>query len=209
MSERFLGKVYQVTGNDAVEALYDDWADTYDSELASVGYATPTRVASALAACLIERDAPILDFGCGTGLSGEALRDVGFTVLDGTDLSAEMLRVAKAKNVYRTLQQTDPDAPPPFDVGEYRAIVAAGVISIGAAPGAVYDELLSHLAPGGLFAFSLNDQSMTLPDYIDRVRASFEDGRAKLLSKAHGPHLTHNDQNSGSTVFVIERLSDP
>lgn len=206
MAGRFLDKVYQVIGNDAVETLYDKWAETYDSELAGVGYATPGRVAAALADFLTRRDAPILDFGCGTGLSGEALRDIGFTVLDGTDLSAEMLRIAEGKRVYRRLWQTDPDAPLPFGAGDYHAIAAAGVISIGAAPGEVFDDLLERLAPRGLFAFSMNDQSMGLPDYIGRVRASLDDGRAKLLHEEYGPHLTHNDQNSGSTVFVLERL---
>lgn len=206
MGERFLDQVYQVIGNDAVETLYDKWAETYDKELASVGYATPGRVAAALAQFLTERDALILDFGCGTGLSGEALRDVGFTSFDGTDLSAEMLKVAERKRVYRKLWQTEADAPLSFKEGEYKGIAGAGVISIGAAPGTVFDELLERLAPGGFFAFSMNDQSMTLPDYIGRVRASVSDGRAKLLHEAHGPHLTHNDQNSGSTVFVLERL---
>lgn len=206
MGERFLDKVYQVIGNDAVETLYDNWAETYDNELASVGYATPGRVATALGEFLSALDAPILDFGCGTGLSGEALRHSGFTVMDGTDLSAEMLRIAEGKGIYRRLWQTDPDAPLPFEPGDYQGIAAAGVISIGAAPGEVFDDLLGRLAPGGLFAFSMNDQSMTLPDYIGRVRASLDNGRAKLLHEEHGPHLTHNDQNSGSTVFVLERL---
>ncbi|MEL7547623.1 MAG: methyltransferase domain-containing protein [Pseudomonadota bacterium] len=206
MTERFLDKVYHVSGQEAVVALYDEWAEVYDEELTSIGYVTPTRLAAALADTLADRAVPILDFGCGTGLSGTALHEAGFGKVDGTDLSAEMLRIAATKKVYRRIWQTDPDTPIPVHPGDYAAITAVGVISIGAAPGSAFDALLDCLAPGGLFAFSMNDQSMTLPDYIGRVRASLEDGRAKLLSEAHGPHLTANDQNSGSTVFVLERL---
>ena len=45
----------------------------------------------ALAQTMNVHDALILDFGCGTGLSGLALRAAGVQVIDGCDLSEGML----------------------------------------------------------------------------------------------------------------------
>ena len=49
----------------------------------------------------------VLDFGCGTGLFGQALRLNGFANIDGVDLSADMLAQAKGKNIYASLAQIE------------------------------------------------------------------------------------------------------
>ena len=50
----------------------------------------------------------ILDYGCGTGLSGYALQAVGFENIDGLDISQEMVRLAEKKLIYRSLKVFDP-----------------------------------------------------------------------------------------------------
>jgi predicted TPR repeat methyltransferase len=54
----------------------------------------PHRIAAALKPYVQPSDR-ILDFGCGTGLSGLALQNAGFTNIDGLDISAPMLEKAK------------------------------------------------------------------------------------------------------------------
>ena len=70
--------------------IYADWAESYNDALAKYGYGTPSGIAAALAKS-VSLKSRILDFGCGTGLSGLALRKVGFTKLDGLDISPSML----------------------------------------------------------------------------------------------------------------------
>ena len=48
----------------------------------------------------------ILDYGCGTGLSGLALQLVGFKNIDGLDVSKEMVSLAEKKSIYRNLNAT-------------------------------------------------------------------------------------------------------
>ena len=55
--------------------------------MAASRYATPVRIAAALRQMASPGD-PILDYGCGTGLSGAALREAGFALVDGTDNAA-------------------------------------------------------------------------------------------------------------------------
>jgi hypothetical protein len=80
-------KLWTERSPDETRALYTDWAATYDADVTGAGYATPKRLAEALAAHVPDPTAPLLDFGCGTGLSGRALHAAGFTTLDGTDIT--------------------------------------------------------------------------------------------------------------------------
>ena len=57
--------------------IYAKWAASYDADLIEAGYESPKRIAEALIKFATLK-ASILDFGCGTGLSGKALCDVGF-----------------------------------------------------------------------------------------------------------------------------------
>lgn len=207
MSDTFLGKVFGVEGNDAMRDLYDEWAQTYDKDVLETGYATPMRVAEALKAHLRDISLPVLDFGCGTGLSGEALNTAGFTHIDGTDLSAEMLKLAQSKGVYEKLWVTEPGEAQPVKQGQYAAVTAIGVISKGAAPLSVFDDVFALLAPGNLFAFSFNDQSLEEGAYEAKVDAYVSAGRARILAAEYGPHLTKLGVNSGSKVFVLECIS--
>ena len=96
---KFLDKAYKARDAASTRALYDDWAASYEAEVAENGYATPARCAEALKGQTADMSAPILDFGCGTGLSGLALKLAGFETIDGVDLSAEMLEGARSKSV--------------------------------------------------------------------------------------------------------------
>jgi predicted TPR repeat methyltransferase len=205
MVSGFFDRVYRTTEQDAVESLYDDWAETYDADLIENGYLTPGRCAAALAAHLPERDAPILDFACGTGLSGAAIAAQGFTVIDGVDLSEAMLNVARKRGAYRNLFKADPDQPPSFAPGDYAAIAAVGAISPGAAPAAFFDALLSCLAPGGLFVLSYNDHALADPDYISRLGRARDDGIVRERFREHGDHIVK--LGSKSTVYVLEKLN--
>ena len=77
MTKTFFQSAYGLDTQTQIDQLYDDWADSYDAEVGSYGYASPMRTAQALAQFL-PSTGRILDFGCGTGLSGAALKQAGF-----------------------------------------------------------------------------------------------------------------------------------
>ncbi|MBY4892344.1 class I SAM-dependent methyltransferase [Rhodobacteraceae bacterium N5(2021)] len=183
------------------QALYADWARAYDADMARMSYATPDRIARALAATDLPKDAAVLDFGCGTGLSGAALRAAGFTRIDGTDISPEMLQVARAKGLYDTVIPGTPGAVPGAP-GDYAAIVATGVISLGAAPPSMLHVLLKALRPGGRLAFSYNDPTLADSTYIAALDQAL-DTLATREHRQHGPHL--NEKVTGSDVIILRR----
>ncbi|MDG1066772.1 MAG: class I SAM-dependent methyltransferase [Sulfitobacter sp.] len=199
MIGKFLDKVYAARDLKGTKALYDEWSASYDAEVGEFGYVTPARCAAALAAYAPDKSVPVLDFGCGTGLAGEALRDAGFEAIDGVDLSAKMLAQAKAKDIYRKLTQITADTPLGKD---YRLISAVGVIGSGAAPISALDMLLRALPVGGKLVFSFNDHALADPVNTGRLNEWLDCGAARLLFKEHGAHLP--GKNMKSTVYVIE-----
>lgn len=203
MTDGFLSKAYGARDAASTRKLYDDWAASYEAEVAQNGYATPGRCARALADHLDDLAAPVLDFGCGTGLSGLALRLAGFSTIDGLDLSADMLEVAAEKDIYRHLQQVDAGDTLAHAPGDYAAIAAIGVIGAGAAPISVFDTLMDGLATGGRLVFSFNDHALADAENEDKMQGYLDRGAARLLFKDYGDHLPGIGLKSN--VYVIEK----
>jgi len=203
MGETFLDKAYQARTAEEIRTLYDAWAASYEEELAENGYATPQRCAEALARFSQDLAAPVLDFGCGTGLSGLALARAGFRTIDGADISADMLKGAEEKRVYRELREIEPGTSPVPRRGDYAAIAAIGVIAAGAAPTRTFDVLMKGLGRGGLLVLSFNDHALEDPANEARVSEWIDCGSARLLFKDYGDHLPGIDLKS--KVYVIEK----
>lgn len=184
-------------------AIYQDWAASYDADVTNAGYATPDRCAAALAEHL-PKTARLLDFGCGTGLSGQAMTRAGFTQIDGVEITAEMLDLAHTTGVYKKLWQGQPGTLSGVTPGDYAAIVAVGVVSLGAAPPETLSLLLDHLNPGGLMVISFNDPTLADGSYDAALDQEIAAGRAEILSRAHGDHLPGKDMMSD--VIVLKRL---
>lgn len=202
--KKFLDDVYNLKTAEDTRQLYDDWSTSYDAEVAAEGYATPRRIALALQQFTADQNAPVLDFGCGTGMSGAALKSTGFSTIDGCDLSQEMLLCAAEKQVYRRLWQVDAGTDQTAGSHEYAAIVACGVISKGAAPPETMNGLIARLAPGGLLVFSFNDHTFEDPRFEAVVNGYLKNKTCQQLFRQNGEHLPGIGLQS--TVFVLERL---
>lgn len=199
----YLDNIYSVDGGEEMRRYYDDWAKSYDSDLVDNDYRTPARCAEALARHLSDKSAPLLDFACGTGMSGVALREAGFRSIDGIDISQGMLDVAREKNAYRDLWVCDPDMPFDQRAHGYAAITAVGAIGAGAAPVDAIDGALAALEPGALFVVSLNDHTLEDATFEGKLHSAEKAGTITILEGAHGPHLPAI--GLGAKVYVARR----
>lgn len=196
----YLKTIYDKASEDDRRAHYDAWAESYDADLVGNEYVTPERCARALRAAGLPGDAQVLDMGCGTGLSGRALHDEGFTEITGADVSDGMLAEAARLGIYRTLINTrNQDLPRET----YDAVFAAGVVGAGAAGPELFDDCLTRLEPGGLFCFSFNDRTLEMPEYTGALDAALGDGRAQVVSREMGDHIRR--LGSRSMVYVLRR----
>ena len=203
MTTTYLDKIYSADSAD-LRPFYAQWAQSYDQEVGENGYVTPLRIAEALARHVKDLSIPILDYGCGTGVSGQAFQEVGFLTIDGVDISAEMLEVAAQKKIYRHLEVFAPETGPNLKLGAYQIIAAVGVIGAGAAPLAVLDKMMALLAPKGLLVFSFNDHTLEDPAYDGLVEDYVNQGQAVLHLKEYGDHLPK--QKINSNIYILEKL---
>ncbi|MCC5985932.1 MAG: class I SAM-dependent methyltransferase [Rhodobacteraceae bacterium] len=152
-----LKRAYALRSPEECLQLYADWAGSYDAEFAAAqGYVLPVRVAEAFMAAGSPAGA-VLDVGAGTGLVAQALKGCGFAgAIDGLDISAEMLAVARGKGVYRALQVADVTKPLPARCGPYAGIVSAGTFTHGHVGPEGLPPLMDVAAPGAVMVLSVN-----------------------------------------------------
>ena len=139
-----------------VETLFDQEARRFDAMLGALGYRGPEAILQALTPHLgrLPADAAILDLGCGTGLIGTAVRVLG-AVLDGIDLSENMLKEAARRGLYRALRRADLAADDWAAPGQrYDLIVAGDVFNYLGDLSSVLARAHATLAPGGLLVFT-------------------------------------------------------
>ena len=115
-------------------------------------------------------DAHVLDAACGSGLTGAALRDLGYAHIDGIDISPALLDLAERTGAYERLQRVDMQAfPLPFDDDSYDAVNFIGALTYFDT-NEVLRELCRIVRPGGVVAFSQRDDIMRERAYDGQLR---------------------------------------
>ena len=103
-----LEMVYAAKTPEEIAAAYAVWAATYDAETMAVGYLLPFLITSWVARHVPAGEGPLLDAGCGTGLSGPNVKALGYDDIAGLDISEDMLRIAASRHAYTCLLYTSP-----------------------------------------------------------------------------------------------------
>lgn len=141
-----------------VRGLFDDYADRFETALVDdLGYRAPW-----LIAYLIEevrpgaRFARGVDLGCGTGLMAEALKD-RIEHFSGCDLSPEMVARAEAGKRYQALAVAEATAFLSERTETLDLVTAADVLVYIGALDSLFQHVAACLAPGGLFAFTVEE----------------------------------------------------
>ena len=139
-----------------LQSKYDAWAKLYETDIGQSWQVMPMNAALKLKQLLPEEDIAILDAGAGSGMVGEALAKQGYQNITAIDLSTEMLEIARAKQVYKQLQQANLENPiTAFAPQSFDAILAIGVFTYGhASPTGLY-HLLPLLKQGGIFILTV------------------------------------------------------
>lgn len=154
-----LDSVYGAASPEDIAAKYSDWAETYDSEMAGLGYRHPTVCLALLCRHLPAGAAPILDAGAGTGLIGEWLKIVGYPSAEALDISEGMLAVARRKGVYDKLHCGAMGGTLDLTSDHFAGAVCAGVFTVGHVGPEGLDELARVVRPGGVLVLTVKDRT--------------------------------------------------
>ncbi|MBF0461828.1 MAG: tetratricopeptide repeat protein [Magnetococcales bacterium] len=134
-----------------LDKIYAERADHWDQDAHYHGAAL---VAAALRGENGQTGLDILDAGCGTGMVGVLLRDLAKR-LDGIDLSADMLKKARAKGVYDQVEQGDLESFMVNHPQQYDAIACAATLIHFGHLSSVFLAAARALRANGRFVFTL------------------------------------------------------
>lgn len=171
-----------------VETLFDQHAEAFEDILVEqLGYAVPMLVRQRLQTLKLGPFKRMLDLGCGTGLTGAALRDM-VDDITGMDISENMVEIAHEKEIYETLYVAEvEDFLEDNDDDAFDLITATDVLPYLGALEPLFFGAAENMLPGGIFVFS----SETLPDEVLA-------GRTYIV----GPH----QRFAHAEIYVKERL---
>ena len=197
----------RISSNEAIEAalhldgdpqnvkqFYADWARTYDQDTSDSQYSGPTVAARLLSQHLQDTGASLLDAGCGTGQVGIALQALGYTHIDGFDLSPEMAELASSTGAYaRVAGNIDMmRALEDYPNGEYDAVLSIGVFTLGHVPPRALTVLLQLLGNEGLLVISTRSQYFEQTDFQQCVDTLLQAGQISLLQVIRDAPYNHD-----------------
>lgn len=179
---------------------YEDWAEAYDRDVSNEAYAGPRAIAEFYDRIRAEYDsntsrgeAKVLDAGCGTGLVGVILKEMGYSAIDGFDLSDRMVDIAKETNCYQELlggidMNEKIEA---YKDNQYDGSLACGVFTLGHVPPESINEMIRFTRPGGLIVVSTRKSYYNSTNFQEVVDQLDADGTVKLLEHwKDGPYIT-------------------
>lgn len=200
------------TGDNEAEkcrALYDEWAKTYDQDLTdpSQDYVGPVNAAKSILEVSSNSidGAVILDAGCGTGLSGVAVRNVcGPTaIIDGIDISTGMLEVAAKTGVYRKLEPANLAESINLPDNTYDFVVCVGTLTGGhVGPVPALREFVRVLKGGGLVVATIKEQVWSSGGYEAEVQRLEQEGLVKVGSANSVPYRQGQGVNAKMLVMA-------
>jgi predicted TPR repeat methyltransferase len=167
VSEETLGldEAYSVKSPDDNRRLYAKWAATYEVSFVD---AKQYRYPKAIAEVFNDVVGPVkrvLDIGTGTGLTGMYLSRLRpELVIDGMDISPEMLAQARSKlredgaAVYRALYERDLTRTVPNENSPYEALFSSGTFTHGHLGPECIANLLPLLEGNGWLVIGVNNE---------------------------------------------------
>ena len=202
---------YNLSTPDDNRKYYEGFAPFYDSVFVKdLGYTYPSVVANFLVE-KVKIDGPICDIGCGTGLvASEIKKKAPNAVIDGVDISKEMIQISREKNIYRNLLELNLEDPLDHLLKNYSAVVSAGTFTHGHLGPDALNGLISHFKSGTKFVIGINFDHYHSKGFEKKLKAlinsntieSFELNEVKVYNKENEDL---NIKNSKACVCLFSK----
>lgn len=209
-----LKAAYAVKNPDDNRELYAKWAATYEDFLDTNRYIYARQVAEVFVERSPDHAGAVLDAGCGTGRIGLELARLGVGLIDGIDISPEMMAKARQNMgpdgapAYRRLIEADLTGPIDLASDSYSGVVSSGAFTHGHLGPDALSELLRVARPGSVCVISVNSSIFETNGFKDRFERYAADGviaglevqLRKVYEDADGSDPNHMGQMAIFTV---------
>ena len=148
--------IYKLKTTEDIMQHYDKWGDKYDQDMIEWNYTGPKETVNIFKKYATSKDIKIFDAGCGTGLVGIELKKIGYSNIDGADLSKKLLDLVP-KGFYNKLEQIDLNKPLNKKNNIYDAVLCVGTFTFGHVKPPALDEFVRVTKNKGLICFTINE----------------------------------------------------
>ena len=143
--------------DDEVLGIYKDWALLYDKDNDDLlGTVSQPNTVQIFHEYVKDCKLKIIDVGCGTGLVGLELQNLGFSNFDGIDISQEMIDIAQGRG-YSSLFLGNLNKSLPIASNSYDAALCVGVFTHGHVGPERFSELVRIVKSEGIICFTINE----------------------------------------------------
>lgn len=188
-----VNQLVSATDPDEVKRAYKNWADTYDNDLDSFGYVAPRIGVKMLAQRLTDKNALIHDAGCGTGLVGTLLFQLGYNQLHGSDFSDSMLEKASLTGRYSKLYTLDFSEAIAISDNAYDAVISIGVYTKRFNEHFI-SEMIRIVRPAGHFVFSCRE--LYFEEVMNAVSLLIKNRTIAKVCIEHDQYMTGQDASA-------------
>ncbi|MCL5261552.1 MAG: tetratricopeptide repeat protein [Gammaproteobacteria bacterium] len=184
-----------------LQHLFDQYAPYYEKHLSLLQYEAPEALFKAVQSVASSpQDWQILDLGCGTGICGVKFKQY-VKKLIGIDLSANMLEVARQKNVYHELKEI-PINTALLNYNALDLIIAADVFPYLGDLSDIFTLCSKSLKKGGIFAFT-TEKTTEFP-FILQQTARYAHSEKYIIDLA----LKNNFSVCKNTEIMLRKQKD-
>ena len=203
----WLKTVYSETSSSKLNKHYKNWADLYDTDMSSWGYAYPLQLNKILTNKLkLKKTIKILDAGCGTGYVAEVLGNLNYKNITGIDFSEEMLAIARSKKIYKKLMCQSLNEKIELRSKQFELIICTGVLTSGHVGPSAMHELVRILKPQGFFICSIAESVYKKNGFEKEIKNLKNLVSIKSISKAFVA-LPNNKNSAKSRMYILEKLN--
>ncbi|MDP7151942.1 MAG: class I SAM-dependent methyltransferase [Paracoccaceae bacterium] len=200
--KELLEGAYALSSPDDNIDYYRSFAAHYDKVFArDMGFNLPQAVASQFSKLAKPTDRPVADLGCGTGIVATLFSKD--TIVDGFDISPEMLAIAAEKRRYRNLIQIDLTAPGPDWPSDYGAVVSSGTFTHGHLGPDALETAIGLGRAGCLFVLSINKAHYSAMGFEKRINQLAANGRIKDLTLSKVPIYLDNTHDHAADMAML------
>ena len=202
----WLKTVYSEKSSSKLNKHYKNWANLYDTDMSSWGYAYPLQLNKILTNKLkLKKTIKILDAGCGTGYVAEVLSKLNYKNITGIDFSEEMLAIARSKKIYKKLMCQSLNEKIELRSKQFELIICTGVLTSGHVGPSAINELVRLLKPQGFFICSIAESVYKKNGFEKEIKNLKKLVSIKSISKAFVA-LPNNKNSAKSRMYILEKL---
>ena len=208
MGKKWLDIVYKEKNSTRLKKHYRVWASEYDKDLNAWGYAYPRELKKILIDKIrINKNAKILDAGCGTGYVAETLKDLNFSNIVGLDYSQDMLNIAKKKKIYKRLIKQSLNKKTNLRSNQFNAVLCTGVLTSGHVGPVAIKELIRLTKKKGYLILSISESIYEKFGFRKEIEKRANDISKIFISKPFIA-LPNHKSSARSRMYLFQRNTD-